>query len=163
MTKTKFKKNVYKLLDQNKQILVFVRIPNSGNNRHYFFINNKTDFDNLIINSNTSDSITIFKTIKLLESGLVTKEFIKKVLISISKDRFKSELIILKDSYEGFKEKKYSQWDSVENISELEEVLLDSIGEHINLIKDPEFWDKLNTYHLYFPNKLGISKPGKAY
>ncbi len=106
MTKTKFKKNVYKLLDQNKQILVFVRIPNSGNNRHYFFINNKTDFDNLIINSNTSDSITIFKTIKLLESGLVTKEFIKKILISISKDSFKSELIILKSSYEDFKEKK---------------------------------------------------------
>jgi len=162
MTKIEFVNTTYQLLEEKDRVLVFLRIPNSGNNRHYFFVNQE-DFDDLMRRCNPSDSITIFRSINLLNSGIVSNKFIESFLKSTSQDNFKPELVVLKDNYNGFKEKGYSEWAGVENMNELEEYLSESIGEYVSLLGGLDFCDELNTIHLYFPDKNGLSKPGNAY
>jgi hypothetical protein len=84
MTKNEFEKVTYQLLSQNQKNLIFLRIPNSAGNRHYFFIENKNDFDDLLNNCDPSDSLSVFKSFNELSSGLVTKEFIDNSLKLIS-------------------------------------------------------------------------------
>lgn len=163
MTKIEFEKASYKLLDEEKKILIFLRIPNSGNNRHYFFIENKEDFEELIGNCNPCDSLTVFKSFNELCDGLVTIDFIDKSLQLISEKVSLTEIIILEDSYEEFKMKGYSEWKGVESVSEFKEVLVENLGKNVSIVLEPEFWNTEKTFHLYIPDKNGISKSGNAY
>jgi hypothetical protein len=163
MTKSEFEIASYGLLNENEKVLVFLRIPNSGNNRHYFFIENKRDFDDLISNCNPSDSLTVFKSFNELCTGLITIDFIDKSLQLISEKESLTEVIILEDSYQEFKRKGYSEWQGVESASEFKEVLTESFGKNVSIILEPEFWNTEETFHLYIPDESGISKPGNAY
>jgi frataxin-like iron-binding protein CyaY len=163
MTKNDFEIASYGLLNENKKILICLRIPNSGNNRHYFFIENKSDFDDLISSCNPSDSLTVFKSFNELCIGLITIDFINKSLQLISEKESLQEIIILEGSYQEFKRKGYSEWQDVESISEFKEVLTESFGKNVSIILEPEFWNTEDTFHLYIPDKNGISKPGNAY
>lgn len=163
MTKTDFLESTYELINENEKVLAFVRIPNSGNNRHYFFIESKNQLDKLVQKSNESDSITIFKNITEYDSGLITTEFINKNIVLSSKEVFKLELVIITDTYDEYEKKGYSEWEYIENLTDLKSILLDNIGKIAVIILEPNFCNEQNTYHLYVPNKNGISKPGIAY
>ena len=163
MTKKEFEIASYRLLNENEKILIFLRIPNSGNNRHFFFIENKRDFDDLVSNCNPSDSITVFKSFTELYNGIVTHDFIDKSLQFNFQEKSITEVVVLEDSYPEFKEKGCANWDSAESIDEFKEVLNENLDKHISIIIEPKFWDEENTYHLYVPNKYGISIPGKSY
>ena len=163
MTKNAFIKSVTKLLINHTRVLVLLRIPNSGNNRHYFFIENLNNLTDLINECNTSDSITVFKSIKEFKSGLITKDFIKGIVKSKKQDKFNSELLIVNSNYREYKTNKNTEWDVAENSKELEEILKDNLGTKTTIISEPDFCDESNTFHLYVPNKFGLSKPGKSY
>lgn len=163
MTKKKFENATYQLLNENQKILVFLRIPNSGNNSHYFFIDNKNNFEDLLNYCNPSDSITVFKSFNQLSGGTVTNSFIDDSLNLISTKNSLTEIIILEDSYKEFKRKGYSEWGSFESIEELKETLKDYLGKSVSIILEPEFWNTEDTFHLYIPDKNGVSKPGNSY
>ncbi len=158
-----FIKDVQNLLAKKGKVLAFVRIPNSGNNRHYFFIENNSQLNDLIKKSKTSDSITIFKEISILDSGIVTSKFILRNIEHLSSYNFNPEIIIVNDTYSEYTNKQYSEWDYADSISELESILNDSIGKFITIIHEPDFCDESNTFHLYVPDKNGISKSGYSY
>jgi hypothetical protein len=163
MTKSEFLIASYRLLNKNEKVLIFLRIPNSGNNRHYFFIENKRDLDNLVDNCNPSDSLTVFKSFNELCSGLITTDFINKSLQLISETESLTEVIVLEGSYREFKRNGYSEWQVVESVSEFKELLIENFGKNFSVILEPEFWNTEETFHLYIPDKKGISKPGNAY
>ncbi len=163
MTKSDFIKSVTELLKDNVKVLVLVRIPNSGNNRNYFFMENSNELERLINESNESDSITVFKEINELNTGLVTEDFIRIVTESQVENSFDPELLIVNNNYREYKKNGSSEWNTVENVNELKEVLTDTIDEKISIISEPDFCDEQNTFHLYVPNKYGISKPGATY
>ena len=163
MTREKFEKEVYRLLNRNHKVLVFLRIPNSGNNRHYFFIENKRDFDDLLTHCNPSDSVTVFKSFNELCHGQVSNQFIKDALELIPLKNALTEIVILEDSYKEFKIKGYAEWQGVESTDEFKEVLTENFGKNVSIIIEPEFWDTESTFHLYIPDENGISKPGNAY
>lgn len=160
MTKTEFQQAAYKLLTENGKLLIFLRIPNSGNSRHYFFVDNKEDFNDFLSTSKPSDSITIFKSYNELCTGLITKDFIDNSLKILATQNIISEILILEDSY---KDKSYAEWHCVESIEELKDVLKENFGNNVTIILEPDFCDELNTFHLYVPDKKGISKPGNTY
>ncbi|WP_459211520.1 hypothetical protein [Aquimarina rhabdastrellae] len=163
MTKSDFIKRVTELLKDNAKVLILVRIPNSGNNRNYFFMENSNELDELINESNESDSITAFKEINELNNGLVTEDFIKIVMESQVENSFDHELLIVNNTYREYQQNGGSEWNTVENVNELKEILSDTIGEKISIILEPDFCDEQNTFHLYVPDKNGISKPGATY
>ncbi|WP_282081596.1 hypothetical protein [Aquimarina algiphila] len=163
MTKSDFIKSVTELLKNNVKVLVLVRIPNSGNNRNYFFMENSNELEGLINESNESDSITVFKEINELNTGLVTEGFIRIVTESQVENSFDPELLIVNNTYREYQKNGSSECNTVENVNELKEVLTDTIGEKISIISEPDFCDEQNTFHLYVPNKYGISKPGATY
>ena len=163
MTKGDFEIASYGLFNKNEKILICLRIPNSGGNRYYFFIENKSDFDDLINSCNPSDSLTVFKSFNELCTGVITIDFIDKSLKLISEKESIQEIIILESSYQEFKRNRYSDWQGVESISEFKEVLTESFGKDVSIILEPEFWNTEDTYHLYIPDENGISKPGNAY
>ncbi|AXT59292.1 hypothetical protein D1816_02660 [Aquimarina sp. AD10] len=163
MTKDDFIKSVTELLKDNNRVLALVRIPNSGNNRNYFFLENPNQIGELINESNTSDSITVFKAINELNNGLVTEDFIKTITESQVKDNFEPEFLIVNNTYREYQEKGDSEWNTVENVNELKEVLIDNIGETVTIISEPDFYDEQNTFHLYVPDEYGVSKSGASY
>ncbi len=163
MIKKDFIKSVTELLKSNAKVLTFVRIPNSGNNRNYFFLENSYELNELIDKSNESYSITVFKTINELNHGLVTQDFIKNVTDSQIKDSFETELLIINNTYEEYQKNGYTEWNVVENINELKEVLIDTINKKITILSEPDFCNEQNMFHLYVPDKYGKSKPGASY
>ena len=163
MTKINFIKSITDLLKENNKVLTFVRIPNSGSNRNYFFMENINDLNELLSRSNASDSITVFKTINELNNGLVTELFIKNLITSQSHNNFKTELLIVNNTYREYQKNGVSKWAIVENIDELKEELTDSMNEKVSILLEPDFCDEQNTFHLYVPDKYGISKPGASY
>ncbi|AXT54655.1 hypothetical protein D1815_02385 [Aquimarina sp. AD1] len=163
MTKSDFIKSVTKLLKDNAKVLVLVRIPNSGNNRNYFFMENSNELDELINESNESDSITVFKEVNELNNGIVTEDFIKTVTESQVENNFDPELLIVNNTYKEYKKNGGSEWNTVENVNELKEIMTDTIGEKMSIISEPDFCDEVNTFHLYVPDKYGVSKSGTSY
>ncbi|EZH75880.1 hypothetical protein ATO12_03560 [Aquimarina atlantica] len=163
MTKNDFIKYVTELLKGNNKVLVLVRIPNSGNNRNYFFLENPNELGELIAESNASDSITVFKSINQLNSGLVTEDFIRTITESQIKDNFEPELLIINNTYKEYRKNGSSEWNTVENIDELKEILTDNTGENISIILEPDFCNEQNTFHLYVPDEYGVSKSGASY
>ncbi len=140
-----------------------MRIPNSGNSRHYFFVENTNDFNDLVNTSKPSDSITIFKSYKELCTGLITNEFIGNSIKILTTQDIISEILILEDSYKEYKDKGYTEWYCVESVEEFKETLIESLDTKVTIILEPDFCDELNIFHLYVPDKKGISKSGNAY
>lgn len=163
MTKNEFINSVTELLKDNKRVLALIRIPNSGNNRNYFFLENPNEIGELINESNASDSITVFKAINELNNGLVTEDFIKSITEPQVKDNFEPELLIINNTYREYQKNGYSEWNIAENLNELKEVLTDNIDQTITIILEPDFCDEQNTFHLYVPDEFGVSKSGSAY
>lgn len=164
MNKLDFIKVVNDLLKNSKKVLVFLRIPNSGNNRHYFFIDNINQLERLIEKGNVSDSITVFKSFNEIYVDKISENAISNLLDKLTINQFNPELIIITDTYEEYKKFGYTNWDSTENKTELKEVLLEYyMGKIVTIVPEIDFCDEENTYHLYVPNKYGVSKPENVY
>ncbi|WP_298508393.1 hypothetical protein [uncultured Kordia sp.] len=162
MTLSNFKHTVFDLLKKNSQVLAFVRIPNAANTNYYFFLKSMKDVESLLNNSNPSDSITIFKSIDILDSGIITEAFIKTILTTTSNYSFDPELVVT-THYNHELQKEDAEHEYAESTNQLKEVLTKLMGIYITLIKEPDFLDDENTFHIYVPDKNGISKPGHSY
>ena len=158
-----FENNVFDLLEHNEKVLALVRITNSANKGHFFFIESKDDLKNLIKKGKPSDSITVFKSINILNSGVVTEKFIQSILAKTAAYNFDPELLIVTDSYKDYQQKEDSDWEFAENLTELQEVLTENLGNNVTLMLEPECFNEENEFHLYTPDKNGISKPGHSY
>lgn len=163
MKKEVFENTFFSLLNDNEKILICLRIPNSGNNIHYFFIENRSDFDNLISICNPSDSLTVFKSFNEIYCGLISTNCIRSLLQFVSEKDFLQEVLILESSYQEFKRKGFSEWQGLESISEFREVLTENCGMNRSIILGAELWNTDNTINLYIPNINGFSKPGNSY
>lgn len=163
MRKKEFEKLSLELLDESQKILVLLRRPNSGNSKHYVFIENKEDFKELLDSCNHGDSLSVFKSFNEICNGVVTDNFINESLHLVLEETSFTEVIILEDSYLEFKTKGYAEWQVVESVDEFKEVLTENLGTNISVIIEPEFWKTEKTFHLYVPDEKGISKSGGSY
>lgn len=101
MKKEVFENTFYSLLNDNEKILICLRIPNSGNNIHYFFIENRSDFDNLISICNPSDSLTVYKSFNEIYCGLISTNCIRSLLQFVSEKDFFTRSINFREFLSG--------------------------------------------------------------
>ncbi|WP_420571727.1 hypothetical protein [Kordia sp.] len=158
-----FKNNIADLLERSKRALVLLRIPYSSNKGDFFFLEDEDDITNLISNSKSGYSLTIFKSIDVLNSGIITEKFIQTTLKIASKHTFDPELMVVFDSYKDYQRKRGADLEFAENIDELQEILTENLGKKITLIVEPMYFNEENEFHLYIANSDGTPSQKNTY
>lgn len=152
----KYQSIITRLIKKKNEILITVRYPYQIGNKDLFVINSIESFKNFISERESKDLIVIDNSIKKVTQGIVTEDFIKKIIGEI-KIQEKEDLVAIFPKFNG----NLDYWnDSIENQQELEEYLKLNIGHYVFIHKEPHELIQDQMIVAYIPDADGKIRPG---
>lgn len=148
------------VLQEQGEVLVFVRYPNRGGAREYFILQHSDEFKALLDKTEAGDSVTVFRKIETLWSGLLTEETKPEILTALA-EYDNHDLLLIAEEREPAT--KYGNDYVAVRLSELAEELDEFEHSGIRILLEQDFCDEEKVFHAYGPGWFGIGHPIGAY
>jgi hypothetical protein len=139
------------ILSKKGELLTLVRYHGEAGNRDFLIIRSAAEFDEFFNKRSPRDSITFFKSFSCLRKGIVNSTFIDEALRILSKPD-KREFLVIWDKSGG--------WFWAENLEQLEEELEEEMGQSVQILAEPDWFNEEKAITIYVPDEDGVIRPG---
>lgn len=150
ITEKEFLAEGYSILEQDKELMIFIRYPNQAGNRAFILMKSKIIFSAFLENCKNGDSIAIIHSIEKVVQGKVTNLFIQEAIFEIEQYDYVNWVFawLLVDLQE-FRKINYYEVEYITDRTDLIEILEEFRGKEIEIVKEPDGFDEERTTHIY--------------
>ena len=145
--------NEVKKVFEVPEVLIVSRYVYGDGNRDFIILDDMAEFDKLIKKLRNKDSVIEMKSFDKIREGTIDQRFIDRILPIYSEGA--TWIILGPDNFEHT-----SNWAYAESKDELNEELKNRLGNHVCIVREPEYISDSSSIEAYVPDEDGIVRPG---